>query len=413
MTHIANTIDLEIERKVASSAKAARDTRQEGQLPAAEKRQFNWRRLLLAGAAIAAIAAAGDFGWSYWTTGRFQETTDDAYVKADTTVIAPKVSGYLSDVLVADNETVKAGQPLATIDNRDYVVAVEQARADAAAAQADIDDAKANLDQQQAVIAQARATVEVDKASLMYSQQDNDRYISLAKTGAGSVQNEQQAVSKLQIAQSMLQRDQSAVMAAEQQIGTLRARLAKAEAVLAHDRAVQDQAALNLSYTTIVSPADGVVGNRSLRAGQYVQAGTQLMAVVPMNAVYVVANFKETQLTDVRAGQTVIVGVDMFPGTAVRGHVDSIAPASGQEFALLPPDNATGNFTKIVQRIPVKIVLDPGDPLAGLLRPGMSVNPTIDTRNGDTGIAESSTAGAKIGTGASLSRRSGQFAEAN
>jgi membrane fusion protein (multidrug efflux system) len=420
MTHIANTIDLEIEHKVASgatAASAARDTRREARLPAAGQRQFNWRRLLLAGAAIAAVAAAGDFGWNYWTTGRFQETTDDAYVKADTTVIAPKVSGYLSEVLVADNQTVKAGQPLATIDNRDYVVAVEQARADAAAAQADIDDAKANLDQQQAVIAQARATVEVDKASLTYSQQDNDRYISLAKTGAGSVQNEQQAVSKLQIAQSMLQRDQSAVIAAEQQIGTLRARLAKAQAVLAHDRAMQDQAALNLSYTTIVAPADGVVGNRSLRAGQYVQAGTQLMAIVPMNAVYVVANFKETQLTEVRAGQTVIVGVDMFPGTAVRGHVDSIAPASGQEFALLPPDNATGNFTKIVQRIPVKIVLDPGDKLAGLLRPGMSVNPTIDTRTGDNAIAESSTAGSstgasKIGIGASLSRRTAQFAEA-
>jgi membrane fusion protein, multidrug efflux system len=138
---------------------------------------------------------------------------------------------------------------------------------------------------------------------------------------------------------------------------------------------------------------------------------------VPMNAVYVVANFKETQLTDVRAGQTVIVGVDTFPGTAVHGHVDSIAPASGQEFALLPPDNATGNFTKIVQRIPVKIVLDPGDKLAGLLRPGMSVNPTIDTRTGDNAIAESSTAGSstgasKIGIGASLSRRTAQFAEA-
>ena len=160
----------------------------------------------------------------------------------------------------------------------------------------------------------------------------------------------------------------------------LRAQLAKARAVLAHDRAVQDQAELNLSYTTIVAPVDGVVGNRSLRAGQYVQAGTQLMAVVPVNGVYIVANFKETQLTDVHAGQKVTVDVDMFPGTTVKGHVDSIAPASGQEFALLPPDNATGNFTKIVQRIPVKITLDAGDPLAGLLRPGMSVTPIVDTK---------------------------------
>ena len=135
-----------------------------------------------------------------------------------------------------------------------------------------------------------------------------------------------------------------------------------------------------LSYTTIVAPVDGVVGNRSLRTGQYVQAGTQLMAVVPVNGVYIVANFKETQLTDVHAGQPVAIEVDTFPGTVVNGHVDSIAPASGQEFALLPPDNATGNFTKIVQRIPVKITLDAGDPLSGRLRPGMSVTPTIDTR---------------------------------
>jgi len=163
-------------------------------------------------------------------------------------------------------------------------------------------------------------------------------------------------------------------------MGMLRAQLAKAEAELAHDRAVQDQAALNVSYTTIVAPVDGVVGNRTLRAGQYVQAGTQLMAVVPVDSVYIVANFKETQLTDVRAGQKATVDVDTFPGTTVKGHVDSLAPASGQEFALLPPDNATGNFTKIVQRIPVKIVLDPADKLAGLLRPGMSVTPVIDTK---------------------------------
>jgi membrane fusion protein (multidrug efflux system) len=194
------------------------------------------------------------------------------------------------------------------------------------------------------------------------------------------VQNQQQAVSKLQIAQSTLQRDVAAVTAAERRMEMLRAQLAKAEAVLAHDRAVQDQAVLNLSYTTIVAPVDGVVGNRSLRTGQYVQAGTQLMAVVPVSGVYIVANFKETQLTDVHAGQPVVIDVDMFPGTVVNGHVDSIAPASGQEFALLPPDNATGNFTKIVQRIPVKITLDAGDKLAGLLRPGMSVTPSIDTR---------------------------------
>jgi membrane fusion protein (multidrug efflux system) len=381
MTHVAKNLDLSIEYKINSSDEVApRDLPGTVHVPAAPAGRIGWRPLLLAGVALIAAGAVGDFGWDYWTTGRFQESTDDAYVKADTTVIAPKVSGYLSEVLVADNEPVKAGQPLARIDDRDYAVAVEQANADVAAAQADIDNVTASIDEQQAVIAQARSSVAVDKANLTFTQQDNDRYVSLARTGAGSVQNEQQAVSKLQIAQSTLQRDSAAVMAAEQRTAMLRAQLAKAGAVLAHDRAVQDQAALNLSYTTVVAPVDGVVGNRSLRAGQYVQAGTQLMAVVPVNAVYVVANFKETQLTDVRAGQPVTVDVDMFPGTTVKGHVDSIAPASGQEFALLPPDNATGNFTKIVQRIPVKITLDAGDKLAGLLRPGMSVTPIVDTK---------------------------------
>ena len=384
MTHIAKTLDFAVEDKIEPAARdfpSPRDGEDRVRVPAAVRRRIGWRPLLFAGVGLIAIAAAADFGHSYWATGRFEVSTDDAYVKADTTVIAPKVSGYLSEVLVADNQTVKAGQPLARIDDRDYRVAVAQANADVAAARAEIDNVAASLDQQQAVIAQARSTVAVDQASLTYTQQDNDRYISLARTGAGSVQNEQQAVSKLQVAQSILQRDQAAVLAAERQTDMLRAQLAKAEALLAHDQAVRDQAVLNLSYTTIVAPEDGVVGNRTLRTGQYVTAGTQLMAVVPVNGVYVVANFKETQLTDVSAGQPVTIDVDMFPGTTVKGHVDSLAPASGQEFALLPPDNATGNFTKIVQRIPVKITLDAGDKLAGMLRPGMSVTPIVDTKS--------------------------------
>jgi membrane fusion protein (multidrug efflux system) len=375
MTHSTKTLDVAVEEKISS-----RDMQDAVRTPAAQVGKLNWRRALLAGAAILGLAAAGQFGWKYWTVGRFQESTDDAYVQADNTVIAPKVSGYLRDVLVADNQPVKAGQPLARIDDRDYAVAVEQAKADVTAAQADVANVEASLNEQLAIIEQARSTVAVDRANLTFTQQDNDRYSSLARTGAGSVQNEQQAVSKLQIAQSTLQRDSAAVVAAERRMEMLRAQLAKAGAVLAHDRAAQDQAALNLSYTTIVAPVDGVVGNRSLRTGQYVQAGTQLMAVVPVRGVYVVANFKETQLTDVHAGQPVTIDVDMFPGTVVKGHVDSIAPASGQEFALLPPDNATGNFTKIVQRIPVKITLDAGDRLAGLLRPGMSVTPSVDTK---------------------------------
>jgi membrane fusion protein, multidrug efflux system len=343
-------------------------------------RPHRLRRLLIIGASLLALAGAGTFGWQYWTVGRFQVSTDDAYVKADNTTIAPKVSGYLGAVLVADNEPVKTGQLLARIDDRDYAVALDQAKADVAAARAVAETKQASLVAQQSVIDTARASLDVDQANLTYAQQEDKRYAYLATTSAGSVQNAQQAASRLAAARASVTRDTAALETATRQVDVLKAELAQAQAALARSVALQKQAELNLSYTAIVSPVDGVVGNRTLRVGQYVQAGTQLMAVVPVSAAYIVANYKETQLTDVRAGQPVTLSVDTFPGVTFKGHVDSIAPASGQEFALLPPDNATGNFTKIVQRIPVKIVLDADGPLAGELRPGMSVYPTIATK---------------------------------
>jgi membrane fusion protein (multidrug efflux system) len=339
------------------------------------------RRLVLTlGIALLLIAAAAGYGSYYWVVGRFLESTDDAYVQADSTIIAPQVSGYLSEVLVGDNQPVKAGQSLAKIDDRDYVAALDQAKADVATAQADIENVTATLQQQQAVIAQARATVAVDQADLTYAEQENTRYGSLAKIGGASVELAQQAASKRDTAQATLTRDTAAVTAAEQQVDVLQAQLAKTKAALQHYQAVQEQAQLNLGYTNIIAPIDGVVGNRSLRVGEYVQAGTQLMAVVPLVAVYVVANFEETQLAGIRKDAPVSIVVDTYAGATVKGQVDSIAPASGEEFALLPPDNATGNFTKIVQRIPVKIAIDPDDPLRGELRPGMSVTATVDTK---------------------------------
>jgi membrane fusion protein, multidrug efflux system len=338
------------------------------------------RKLLLTGASLIALAGAAHFGWDYWTVGRFEISTDDAYVKADSTTIAPKVSGYIASVLVGDNESVKAGQVLARIDNRDYKVALDQAKADVAAGKAAVSNKQAALEAQESVIEAARAALGVDQANQTFAEQDDKRYAHLATTGYGSVQNAQQAASRIAAAKASVARDQASLVTALKQVDVLKAELAQAKATLARSEAAQNQAELNLSYTDIVSPVDGVVGNRTLRVGQYVQAGTQLMSVVPVAQAYIVANYKETQLTHVRPGQPVEIEVDTFPGVAVRGHVDSIAPASGQEFALLPPDNATGNFTKIVQRIPVKIVLDAGGPLAGDLRPGMSVYPSIDTK---------------------------------
>jgi membrane fusion protein (multidrug efflux system) len=343
-------------------------------------RRLSRRLVLTLGIALLLIAAVAAYGSYYWVVGRFLESTDDAYVQADSTIVAPKISGYLSEVLVEDNQPVKAAEPLAKIDDRDYIAALDQAKADVATAWADIENVTAALQQQQAVIAQARATVAVDQANLTYAEQENTRYGSLANLGSGSVEMAQQAASRRDTARATLTRDTAAVTAAEAQVAMLQAQLAKTKAALQHNEAVQQQAQLNLSYTNIIAPIDGVVGNRSLRVGEYVQAGTQLMAVVPLVAVYVVANFEETQLAGIRAGAPVSIVVDTYSGATVKGHVDSIAPASGQEFALLPPDNATGNFTKIVQRIPVKIAIDPNDPLRSDLRPGMSVTATVDTK---------------------------------
>ena len=338
------------------------------------------RLVLLAGGGIVLLAAAAYYGDNYWRNGRFQIATDDAYVQADNSAIAPKVSGYLSQVLVGDNEPVKAGQPLAKIDDRDFAAALDQAIADVTAARATVESAHASVDIQQSTIAAAEATVQVDNANVTFAQQNNKRYESLATNGYAAVQTAQQAAAQIAVTQATVVRDTAMLDQATKQIALLNAQVAQAEAALKHDLAVQHQAELNLSYATVIAPVDGVVGNRTLRVGQYVQAGTQLMSVVPTTAAYVIANYKETQLTDVRRGQAVTVEVDMFPRRIYHGHVDSLAPASGQEFALLPPDNATGNFTKVVQRIPVKITLDPESKETGDLRPGMSVEPSIDTK---------------------------------
>ena len=343
----------------------------------APNRKGRLKRALLTGAAIALLATASSYGWEYWTVGRFLVSTDDAYVKADNTTIAPKVSGYLNQVLVGDNQHVKTGQVLARIDDRDFKVALEQAKADIAATEAAVESKRAQLDVQWAVIDAAKATLDVDTAARVFTAQENKRYTDLAATGYGSVQNAQNAQARDNTAVAAIERDKANLASAQKQVELLKAEVAQADAAAARAKAVERQAELNLSYTTITAPIEGVAGNRTLRVGQFVQAGTQLMSLVPSNGAYVIANYKETQLGNVRAGQLVDIEVDMFPGKAVHGHVDSLAPASGQEFALLPPDNATGNFTKVVQRIPVKIVLDNTD---AVLRPGMSVIPSIQTK---------------------------------
>ena len=337
------------------------------------------KRAALAMAMALGAAGAAHFGYDYLTTGRYLETTDDAYVKADSTIISPKVSGYIAQVLVGDNQPVKAGQLLARIDDRDFKAALDQAHADVAASEAAVRNLDAQLALQQPMIEQGKADVAAAEANLKFAQEEQARYDGLMKTGSGTIQRAQQTDAALRASNAQLQHSNSGLVAAERKLDVLTTERAKAVAQLDHARAVEQQAALNLSYTQITAPVDGTVGARTLRVGQFVQAGTQLMAVVPLDAVYVVANFKETQLTHVRNGQPVEIEIDSFHGTKLRGHVDSLSPASGLEFALLPPDNATGNFTKIVQRVPVKITLEDHS-LQGLLRPGMSAQPTVNTK---------------------------------
>ncbi|MET4803760.1 HlyD family secretion protein [Bradyrhizobium sp. LB11.1] len=338
------------------------------------------RRAALAFAAALGVAGATTYGHYYVTAGRYLETTDDAYVKADSTIIAPKVPGYITEVLVADNEAVQSGQVLARVDDRDFETALKQAQADVAASEAAVKNLNVQIELQEPLIQQQAAEVDATEANLKFAQQERARYDELMKSGAGTIQRAQQTDAALRSQIAQLQQGKAGLIAANKKIEILSTQRAQALAQLDHARALEQQAALNLSYTQITAPVGGTVGARTLRVGQYVQAGTQLMAVVPLNSVYVVANFKETQLTHVRDGQPVELRVDSFHSTKLKGHVDSLSPASGLEFALLPPDNATGNFTKIVQRVPVKIVLD-DQRLNGLLRPGMSAEPTVNTKS--------------------------------
>jgi membrane fusion protein, multidrug efflux system len=354
-----------------------------GRTEASTRRRRHWslRQWLIALAALLLILASAPYADYWWRTGRFLISTDDAYVDAHSMLVAPKISGYIASVAVDDNQTVHAGEILATIDARDYQTALDQAHANVLSVKAGIDTLYQQIAEQKLASQEARQLVTADEAALTYSHENFQRAIRLAHVGAGTVQAAQLATADIREKEASLDHDKTAVKATEKHVAVLEAQLAQAKANLTQKGAIEAQARLNLSYTVLRAQFDGTVGARTVAAGQYVQPGTQLMAIVPLNDVYVTANFKETQLTDVRPGQGVTLEVDTFPGVIVHGYVGSIAPASGEQFALLPPDNATGNFTKIVQRVPVKIVIAKNDPLRGRLRPGMSVEPTIDTKS--------------------------------
>ena len=335
---------------------------------------------LVGGAAI--LAAASWYGWSWWTLGRFEQSTDDAYIGADITPIAPKVPGYIADVAVTDNQVVEAGALLVKLDDRDYRAQLAQAEASVAAQQATLANLDANFRLQQAVIEQSKAETAATAAEVARTKEDVERYHALIGLAA-SVQRYQQADADNKKALAADLKAHAALDADERRLDVIATQKQQTAAALAQAIAARDLAQLNLSYTEIRSPIAGVVGNRSARVGAYATQGAQLLSVVPSQGLWIDANFKESQLGHMREGQPVSVVADVLPGITFHGHLASLAPATGAEFSVIPPENATGNFTKIVQRVPVRILLDGKDATLASLRPGLSVSAVVDTRPTD------------------------------
>ena len=338
------------------------------------------RNKIVIAAVVLILALGGYGGWYWWTNLRFSESTDDAYIASDVSVISPKVEGYIKEVRVRENQAVKKGAVLFVIDHSDFAAKVAQNQAAVETEEAAVATYESRLDLQQAMIAQAEATLQSAEADLVRTQQDYQRYSELMTSDYASRQRFDQAKADLRKAEAETAKSQAALAAAKSQVGVLRSQRREEQARLLQARANLALAQNDLDNTTIRAPVSGVVGNRAGQVGQYVKPGTELLSLVPLPRVYVTANFKETQLTRMRPGQRAIVAVDAYPDHPLNGRIDSFAPASGAQFSLLPPDNATGNFTKIVQRVPVRIALPRHDPLARLLRPGLSVTVSVDTR---------------------------------
>jgi membrane fusion protein (multidrug efflux system) len=329
-------------------------------------------------ALVLVAAAAGGGHW--WTVGRFIQSTDDAFVQADISAVSPKIQGYVRDVPVVDNQEVKAGDVLVVIDDREFAAKLDQARATLEAQQAAIAMLATRRVWQQAMIDQADAAMAGAEAEQRRAQLELARQRDLARADVASRQKFETADADLHKADAALARAKAGLAAERDQLAMLDAQRKQEEA-----RSHQAEAALRLAQndlddTIIRAPVDGVIGNKGVQVGQLVKAGTLLLAVVPLPQVYVVANFKETQLAGMHPGQQVSLTIDAIPGASLRGFIESFAPASGALFSLLPPENATGNFTKIVQRVPVRIALAPDEKLRSRLRPGLSAIVEVDTR---------------------------------
>lgn len=338
------------------------------------------RRSALLAVALAAAAGGGWYGYDWWSVGRFIESTDDAYVGADVTAIAPKVPGLIAQIAVADNQFVRAGDLLLRLDDRDYRAAVAKAEAAVGAQEAAVVNLEAMRSLQESLVTQARADIDAMVAEAVRARSDQTRYRQLAAAAAGSLQNYEKADAEAKKALAGEVKARAVLQAALRQIDVLDAQKNQVKAAQRQAVAERDLAHLNLGFTEVRAPIDGFIGNRSGRVGGYAAAGVQLLALVPARGLWVDANFKESQIAHMTPGQRVTVLADVLPDEAFPGHVDSLAPATGAQFSILPPENATGNFTKIVQRVPVRIKLDGEASVLGRLRPGLSVTAQVDLR---------------------------------
>ncbi|KAK0360722.1 hypothetical protein LTR94_026200, partial [Friedmanniomyces endolithicus] len=336
-------------------------------------------RYVLIAALVAGILAAVVWYLNYRASGQYLQSTNNAYVRADFVTVSPKVGGYVERVLVDDYLAVGRGQLLAVLDPRDYRANVEQAQAQIAAAGANITTARRTLDEQQATVAQAAAQVASAEAAAAAAENEVRRYEPLTRTGAESRERLANLVLQRDRTAAELRAQRAAYLAARRSVATQAARIGQAEAQRGTAQAQLARASTDLGAVEIRSSIDGVVADKAVRAGQYVQPATRLMSVVPVDQLYIEANFKETQVALMRVGQPVTIKVDALDGAELRGRVASFSPGTGAQFSLIPPENATGNFTKIVQRVPVRISIEAGPEARRVLRPGLSVEVTVDT----------------------------------
>src|SRR5271154_5082724 len=362
-----------------ATGELAPDTRR-GALANRWRVRFN-RRLALALLGLMAAGGVAWYGWNGWQVGRFVETTDDAYVGGNVTTLSPHVAGFVNKILVGDNQFVRAGQLLIELDDRDYQANLAHAGAVVQHQTAGLANLHAKYALQQSMIDQAQGDLAAKEAEAGYARADAARYHALAVTTFGSLQNDQKASAADRKAEATVRSGEAGLDAARQQLAVIDTEIAETRASLAQAQADLSTAQLDLGYAKIRSPIDGYIGDRAGQIGAYTIVGTALLSIVPAHGLWVDANFKEDQLARMHPGETASFVADVLPGRTFTGRVVSLAPATGAVFSVIPPENATGNFTKIVQRVPVRIAVADGDGTLGVLRPGLSTTVSVDTRS--------------------------------